>query len=98
MKNPDRIISALHTQAPVPDIAQKVGSSHWRSVCTVVTETDEFYLVTGYDSCRPSLRECTGVVPLPREGFSIYMVIDRDHPAILELNRQNEPHCHYTGP
>lgn len=94
--DPDLIRSALLTLAPEAVIAGKVGTSHWRTVCTVYTETGASFLVTGYDPTRPRLSECAAAVPV--ELTSIYDVIERDHPAIAALHRQNEPHVHYTGP
>lgn len=73
--DPDLIRSALATPAPETTIAGKVGTSHWRTVCTVYTETGESFLVTGYDPTRPRLSECTAAVPV--ELTSIYDVIER---------------------
>ena len=92
--DPDLIRSAMYT--PAPHIVGKVGSSHWGQVVTVYTETQETYLVTGYDITRPRLSECRAFVPV--QIASIYEVFDRDHPAIKALGMQNAPHTHYTGP
>jgi hypothetical protein len=94
--DPDVIRSAMYTPAPAPHIEGKVGSSHWSQVVTVYTETNEAYLVTGYDHNRSRLSECRAFVPV--QISSIYEVFDRDHPAIRALHMQNAPHTHYTGP
>lgn len=94
--DPDKIRSALCTQAPTPALAGRVGCAHWQGVVTVYTETDETFLVTGYDSREARLSLCEKVQPVQIE--TIYHVFDRDHPAIVALGVKNAPHCHYTGP